>query len=263
MIGFLKRIFDGNKKQVKRLEKIADEIEGLESEYELLSDADLRNKTEEFKERYASGESLDDLLVEAYAVVREGAKRVLNMRPFYVQLLGAIALHEGNIAEMKTGEGKTLASTMPAYLNAIAGKGVHIITVNEYLAERDATEMGELFEFLGLSVGLNANSLSKEEKREAYECDITYGTNNEFGFDYLRDNMVLYKEHMVQRPLNYAIIDEVDSILIDEARTPLIISGSARKSASMYQRANAFVNTLNRKTDYTYDEKTKGEIGRA
>lgn len=258
MVGLIKRIFDSNKRQLNRLEKKADQIEVLEPEYEKLSDEELKSKTDEFKDRFAKGESLDDMLVEAYAVVREASKRVLKMRPFYVQLLGAIALHEGNIAEMKTGEGKTLASTMPAYLNAIAGKGVHIITVNEYLAERDATEMGELFEFLGLSVGLNANSLSKEEKREAYECDITYGTNNEFGFDYLRDNMVLYKEHMVQRPLNYAIIDEVDSILIDEARTPLIISGSARKSASMYQRANAFVNTLNRKTDYTYDEKTKG-----
>ncbi|HLR73954.1 MAG TPA: preprotein translocase subunit SecA [Virgibacillus sp.] len=259
MVGILKRIFgDGNQRKLKQLEKVADQIEALESDYELLSDSELQQKTEEFKKRYANGESLDDLLVEAYAVVREASKRVLKMRPFYVQLLGAIALHEGNIAEMKTGEGKTLASTMPAYLNAIAGKGVHIITVNDYLADRDANEMGVLYEFLGLTVGLNANGLSKEEKREAYECDITYGTNNEYGFDYLRDNMVLYKEQMVQRPLNFAIIDEVDSILIDEARTPLIISGSAKKSASMYQRANAFVNTLNRETDYTYDEKTKG-----
>src|SRR5690625_4743383 len=264
MVRLLKKIFgDGNKRKLNRLNKIADQIEALEPEYEKLTDDELKSKTDEFKERYANGESLDDMLVEAYAVVREETKRVLNMRPFYVQLVGAIALHEGNIAEMKTGEGKTLASTMPAYLNAISGKGVHIITVNEYLADRDATEMGELYEFLGLTVGLNGNGLSKEEKREAYESDITYGTNNEFGFDYLRDNMVLYKEQMVQRPLNFAIIDEVDSILIDEARTPLIISGSARKSASMYQRANAFVNTLNRKTDYTYDEKTKGEIGRA
>ena len=259
MVGLLKKIFgDGNSRQLKKLERIADEIENLEPDYEKMSDTELQQQTEKFKERHANGESLDDLLVEAYAVVREGAKRVLNMRPFYVQLVGAIALHQGNIAEMKTGEGKTLASTMPAYLNAIAGKGVHIITVNDYLADRDANEMGVLYEFLGLTVGLNANGLSKEEKREAYECDITYGTNNEYGFDYLRDNMVLYKEQMVQRPLNFAIIDEVDSILIDEARTPLIISGSAKKSASMYQRANAFVNTLNRETDYTYDEKTKG-----
>src|SRR5690625_2166359 len=260
MLGMLKRIFgDGNKKELKRLEQIADQIEALEPEYEKLSDEQLKAKTEEFKERHSNGESLDDLLVEAYAVVREGSKRVLNMRPFYVQLLGAIALHQGDIAEMKTGEGKTLAATMPAYLNALTGKGVHIITVNEYLADRDAEEMGELYEFLGLTVGLNVNDLTKEEKKEAYECDITYGTNNEFGFDYLRDNMVLYKEQMVQRPLNFAIIDEVDSILIDEARTPLIISGTAEKSAAMYQRANSFVSTLKRETDYTYDEKTKGD----
>src|SRR5690625_1218744 len=259
MVGLLKRIFgDGNKRKLKQLEKVADQIEALEPDFEELSDTELQQKTENFKERYAHGESLDDMLVEAYAVVREASKRVLNMRPFYVQLLGAIALHEGNIAEMKTGEGKTLASTMPAYLNAIAGKGVHIITVNDYLADRDAREMGVLYEFLGLTVGLNTAGMSKEEKKAAYACDITYGTNNEFGFDYLRDNMVLYKEQMVQRPLHFAIIDEVDSILIDEARTPLIISGSAKKSAANYQRANAFVKTLNRETDYTYDEKTKG-----
>lgn len=259
MAGLLKRIFgDGNKKQLNQLGKIAGQIEALESEYEKMPDDDLKNKTTEFKQRYQDGESIDDMLVEAYAVVREASKRVLKMRPFYVQLVGAIALHEGNIAEMKTGEGKTLASTMPAYLNAMAGKGVHIITVNEYLASRDAEEMGALYEYLGLTVGLNGNGLSKEEKRAAYECDITYGTNNEFGFDYLRDNMVLYKKQMVQRPLNYAIIDEVDSILIDEARTPLIISGSAEKSASMYQRANSFVSTLKNETDYTYDVKTKG-----
>ncbi|MGX4668788.1 preprotein translocase subunit SecA [Cerasibacillus sp. JNUCC 74] len=258
MAGILQKIFgDGNQRQLKRLQKIVDNIEALESEYEKLSDQELQNKTEEFKTRYEDGESLDDLLVEAYAVVREGSKRVLGMRPFQTQLMGAIALHEGNIAEMKTGEGKTLASTMPAYLNAISGKGVHIITVNDYLASRDAKEMGVLYEFLGLTVGLNGNGLSKEEKREAYQCDITYGTNNEFGFDYLRDNMVLYKEQMVQRSLNFAIIDEVDSILIDEARTPLIISGSAKKSANLYQQANAFVNTLS-KDDYSYDEKTKG-----
>src|SRR5690625_2894591 len=259
MVGLLKRVFgDGNKKQLRQLEKTADQIEALEQEYELLSDQELKQKTGEFRERFNNGESLDDLLVEAYAVVREASKRVLNMRPFYVQILGAIALHEGNIAEMKTGEGKTLASTMPAYLNALTGKGVHVITVNEYLADRDAEEMGRLYEFLGLTVGLNGNGLSKEEKREAYECDITYGTNNEFGFDYLRDNMVLYKEQMVQRPLNFAIIDEIDSILIDEARTPLIISGSAQKSVSLYQRANSFVKTLKQEDDYTYDVKTKG-----
>ncbi|WP_339213884.1 preprotein translocase subunit SecA [Ornithinibacillus sp. FSL M8-0202] len=258
MAGFLKKIFDGNKKQLNRIQRIVDQIESLEPDIEKLSDSALQQKTEEFKTRYANGESLDDLLVEAYAVVREASKRVLNMRPFPVQLMGAIVLHEGNIAEMKTGEGKTLASTMPAYLNAISGKGVHVITVNDYLADRDSKQMGQLFEFLGLTVGLNTNGLSKEEKREAYLADITYGTNNEFGFDYLRDNMVLYKEQMVQRPLNFAIIDEVDSILIDEARTPLIISGSAQKSASLYTQANAFVATLKRDEDYTYDEKTKG-----
>ncbi|MFD1607348.1 preprotein translocase subunit SecA [Oceanobacillus luteolus] len=259
MAGLLTRIFgDGNKKQLKRIEKTVNEIEALEPEVEKLSDNDLKNKTNEFKDRIANGESLDDLLVEAYAVVREASRRVLGMRPFRSQLMGATALHGGNIAEMKTGEGKTLASTMPAYLNALEGKGVHVITVNEYLAERDSREMGELYEFLGLTVGLNINSMTKEQKREAYQRDITYGTNNEFGFDYLRDNMVLYKEQMVQRNLNFAIIDEVDSILIDEARTPLIISGSAKKSASLYTQANGFVMTLNKESDYTYDEKTKG-----
>ena len=225
---------------------------------ERLSDDELSGKTDEFKERYQKGETVDDLLVEAFAVVREGAKRVLGMYPYPVQLMGGISLHEGNIAEMKTGEGKTLTSTMPVYLNAFTGKGVHVVTVNEYLANRDASEMGQLYEFLGLTVGLNLNSMSKEEKQAAYACDITYGTNNEFGFDYLRDNMVLYKEQMVQRPLYYAIIDEVDSILIDEASTPLIISGSAQKSAQLYIQANAFVSTLKKEKDYTYDEKTKG-----
>lgn len=259
MAGLLTKIFgDGNQKQVKKIRKTVDEIEALEPEIEKLSDNELKGKTEEFKERVANGETLDDLLVEAYAVVREASRRVLNMRPFPSQLMGAVALHGGNIAEMKTGEGKTLASTMPAYLNSLSGKGVHIITVNEYLAERDAREMGELYQFLGLTVGLNLNNLTKEQKREAYECDITYGTNNEFGFDYLRDNMVLYKNQMVQRDLNFAVIDEVDSILIDEARTPLIISGAAKKSASLYMQANSFVVTLNKETDYTYDEKTKG-----
>ncbi|AXI10009.1 preprotein translocase subunit SecA [Oceanobacillus zhaokaii] len=259
MAGLLTKIFgDGNQKQLNRIQKQVDQIEAKEPEIQKLSDTELKQKTEEFRERHANGESIDDMLVEAFAVVREAAKRVLGMRPYGVQLMGGIALHEGNIAEMKTGEGKTLASTLPAYLNAITGKGVHIITVNEYLADRDAKQMGELYEFLGLTVGLNGNGLSKEEKRDAYNCDITYGTNNEFGFDYLRDNMVLYKNQMVQRPLNFAIIDEVDSILIDEARTPLIISGSAKKSASLYQQANSFVTTLKRDDDYTYDEKTKG-----
>lgn len=258
MRGILKKIFDGNERQLKELRPTVDQIEALEKDFESLSDSDLKNKTTELKQRVENGETLDDVMVEAYAVVREASKRVLNMRPFPVQLMGAIVLHGGNIAEMKTGEGKTLASTLPAYLNALSGDGVHIITVNEYLADRDAKEMGQLFEFLGLTVGLNVSGLSKEEKRKAYEADITYGTNNEFGFDYLRDNMVLYKEQMVQRPLNFAIIDEVDSILIDEARTPLIISGSARKSASLYQQANSFVRGLKKEQDFSYDEKTKG-----
>ncbi|MFD2211768.1 preprotein translocase subunit SecA [Virgibacillus halophilus] len=261
MAGLLKKIFgDGTQKEFKKIRSLVERIEQIEPEMEQLSDEALKAKTDEFKQRYQNGETLDDMLVEAYAVVREAAKRVLKMRPFSVQLMGAVALHQGNIAEMKTGEGKTLASTMPAYLNALSGEGVHIVTVNDYLAQRDAGEMGELFQFLGLTVGLNGNGLSKEEKREAYAADITYGTNNEYGFDYLRDNMVLYKEQMVQRPLNFAIIDEVDSILIDEARTPLIISGTAEKSTTLYIQANAFVNTLKKDDDYTYDEKTKGVL---
>ncbi|WP_139892182.1 preprotein translocase subunit SecA [Bacillus sp. D386] len=257
-MGILNKLFDPNKSELKRLNKAANKIEALASAMEALSDEELSAKTTEFQERYAGGEKLDDILPEAFAVVREASRRVLGMYPFQVQLMGGIALHEGNISEMKTGEGKTLTSTMPVYLNAITGKGVHVITVNEYLASRDATEMGQLFNFLGLSVGLNLTGMSREEKQEAYNADITYGTNNEFGFDYLRDNMVLYKEQMVQRPLHYAVIDEVDSILIDEARTPLIISGSAQKSTQLYIQANAFVRTLSKERDYTYDEKTKG-----
>lgn len=257
MLGMLKKVFDPNKRQIARLEKIANEIDALGPQMAQLSDDELRQKTEQFKARLEKGETLDDLLVEAFAVVREAAKRVLGMYPYKVQLMGGIALHEGNIAEMKTGEGKTLTATMPVYLNALTGKGVHVVTVNEYLASRDAHEMGRLYQFLGLSVGLNLSNMSREEKQAAYNADITYGTNNEFGFDYLRDNMVLYKEHMVQRPLHYAIIDEVDSILIDEARTPLIISGTAQKSTKLYIQANAFVRTLKRDVDYTYDEKTK------
>ena len=258
MLNILNKVFDPNKREVKRLEKTADQIEALADQMAALTDEQLRGKTDEFKERYQKGETVDDLLVEAFAAIREGAKRALGMFPFRVQLMGGAALHDGNISEMKTGEGKTLTSTLPVYLNALTGKGVHVVTVNEYLAERDATEMGKLFEFMGLTVGLNLNSLSKEEKRAAYEADITYSTNNELGFDYLRDNMVLYKEQMVQRPLHYAVIDEVDSILIDEARTPLIISGSAQKSTQLYMQANAFVRTLQQDLHYTYDEKTKG-----
>ncbi len=258
MLGILNKVFDPNKRELKKLEKLADQIEELGPEMERLSDDQLREKTLEFKQRYQDGEDLDKMLVEAFAVVREGARRVLGLYPYRVQLMGGISLHEGNISEMKTGEGKTLTSTMPVYLNAITGKGVHVVTVNEYLASRDAEEMGQLYNFLGLSVGLNLNSMEKDEKREAYASDITYSTNNELGFDYLRDNMVLYKEQKVQRPLYYAVIDEVDSILIDEARTPLIISGQAAKSTQLYIQANAVVRTLKRDEDFTYDEKTKG-----
>jgi preprotein translocase subunit SecA len=258
MLGILNKVFDQNKRELKKLTKIAEQVEALASETEKLTDDQLRQKTEEFKARYQKGESLEDLLVEAFAVAREGARRVLGLYPYFVQIMGGASLHDGNISEMKTGEGKTLTATMPVYLNAISGKGVHVITVNEYLASRDAKEMGELYQFLGLTVGLNLNSLTKEEKQEAYAADITYGTNNEFGFDYLRDNMVLYKHQKAQRDLNFAVIDEVDSILIDEARTPLIISGTAQKSTSLYIQANAFVRMLKKDTDFTYDEKTKG-----
>lgn len=260
MLGVLNKMFDPNKRDLKRLEKIADSVEALAEEMERLTDEQLKEKTAEFQERVAGGTSLDDIQAEAFAVVREASRRVLGLYPFRVQIMGAAALHEGNIAEMKTGEGKTLTSTLSVYLNALEGKGVHVVTVNEYLASRDANEMGELFEFLGLTVGLNLNSLSKEEKREAYQADVTYTTNNELGFDYLRDNMVLYEEHKVQRPLHYAVIDEVDSILIDEARTPLIISGQAAKSAELYGLANRFVATLKKEEDYSYDESTKGVV---
>ncbi|WP_282141036.1 preprotein translocase subunit SecA [Cytobacillus oceanisediminis] len=258
MLGILNKVFDQNKRELKRLTKMAEQIDALASDMEKLSDEQLREKTEEFKARYQKGETVDDMLTEAFAVVREAAKRVLGLYPYPVQLMGGISLHDGNISEMKTGEGKTLTATMPVYLNALTGKGVHVVTVNEYLASRDATEMGQLYEFLGLTVGLNLNGLSKEEKQAAYAADITYSTNNELGFDYLRDNMVLYKEQKVQRPLHYAVIDEVDSILIDEARTPLIISGSAQKSTQLYIQANAFVSRLKKDEDFTYDEKTKG-----
>lgn len=258
MLGLLKKVIgDPMQRQLKKNEKLVEQIEALGPKMKRLSDNELREKTEEFKKRHQSGESLDDLLVEAYAVVREASSRVLGMTPYPVQLLGAICLHQGNIAEMKTGEGKTLAGTLPVYLNALTGKGVHVVTVNEYLARRDCEMMGEMFRFLGLTVGLNEAGLSREEKKEAYLADITYSTNNELGFDYLRDNMVLYKEQMVQRPLHFALIDEVDSILIDEARTPLIISGSVERSTHLYVQADRFVRTLKKDEDYTYDEKTK------
>lgn len=260
MLSMLNKVFDPNKRDLKRLGKIADQVESLEEKMTLLSDEQLKGKTAEFQERIQQGASVDDLQVEAFAVVREASRRVLGMHPFRVQIMGAAALNEGNIAEMKTGEGKTLTSTLAVYLNALTGKGVHVVTVNEYLASRDAEEMGVLYNFLGLTVGLNLNSMSKEEKAEAYAADITYSTNNELGFDYLRDNMVLYKEDKVQRPLHFAVIDEVDSILIDEARTPLIISGQAAKSADLYQLVNRFVITLKQDEDYSFDETTKGVV---
>jgi len=257
MVQFLKELFDTDRQSLKRYGTIADQIEAMENEYEQLSDEELQANTLEFKSRLEAGETLDDILPEAFATVREASRRVLGLFPFRVQLMGGMALHEGNIAEMKTGEGKTLTATMPVYLNALAGKGVHVVTVNEYLATRDAEEMGELYEWLGLSVGLNLNSKSSAEKREAYMADITYTTNNELGFDYLRDNMVVYKEDMVLRPLSFAILDEVDSILIDEARTPLIISGQANVSSSFYTRCDFFVKGLKEDEDYTIDVQSK------
>ena len=244
MANILKKLYNTDKRELKKFEKYATKVEEHADEMSKLSDEQLQAKTPEFRERIKNGESLDDLLPEAFAVAREGAKRVLGLYPFHVQILGGIALHFGNIAEMMTGEGKTLTATMPVYLNALEGKGVHVVTVNEYLSSRDEEEMGQLYRWLGLTVGLNINSMSPDEKREAYNCDVTYSTNSELGFDYLRDNMVVYKEQMVQRPLNYAIIDEVDSILIDEARTPLIISGEAEQANSDYIRADRFVKTL-------------------
>lgn len=261
VLGILKKILgDSNEREIKKLQKTVDKINALESTMERLSDSELRNKTEEFKGRLAKGETLDDILPEAFAVVREAAKRTLNMRPFDVQLMGGIVLHQGRIAEMKTGEGKTLVATMPVYLNALTGKGVHVVTVNDYLAKRDSEWMGQIYKFLGLEVGLIVHGLDYQERKKAYNADITYGTNNEFGFDYLRDNMVLHKEHMVQRPLNYAIVDEVDSILIDEARTPLIISGQLEESTDIYYKFARFVPRLVLNEDYTIDEKAHSVI---
>ena len=257
MANFLRQLVENDKRELRRLGKLADKVIALESQMAALEDADFPVKTEEFKERYAKGESLDALLPEAFALVREGAKRVLGLFPYKVQIMGGITLHDGNIAEMRTGEGKTLTATMPVYLNALSGDGVHVVTVNEYLASRDAREMGELYNFLGLTVGLNLTGMSSEEKRAAYASDITYSTNSELGFDYLRDNMVVYKSQMVQRPLNYAVVDETDSILIDEARTPLIISGQAEKSTVLYQRADMFVKGLKEEEDYTIDLTSK------
>lgn len=257
MANFLKKMIENDKKELKRLDGIATQVESYATEMAELSDDALRGKTDEFKARYQKGETLDQLLPEAFAVVREAAKRVLGLYPYHVQLMGGIVLHDGNIPEMRTGEGKTLTATMPVYLNALTGEGVHVVTVNEYLATRDSNEMGELYNFLGLTVGLNINSKTSEEKRDAYNCDITYSTNNELGFDYLRDNMVVYRNQMVQRPLSYAIVDEVDSILIDEARTPLIISGQAEKSTALYTRTDNFVKRLKEEEDYKIDVQSK------
>ena len=259
MVNPIKKWVESDKREVKRMGKIANKVEAYSDEYARLSDADLQAKTPALKGRLQNGETLDDILPEAFATVREAAKRVLGLYPFHVQIIGGITLHEGNIAEMKTGEGKTLTATLPVYLNALTGKGVHVVTVNEYLSSRDATEMGRLYNWLGLSVGLNLNSKNSDEKRAAYNCDITYSTNSELGFDYLRDNMVVYQEQMVQRPLNYAIVDEVDSILIDEARTPLIISGQAEQSTALYLRADRFVKSL-KKDDYKIDWPTKSIV---
>ena len=256
-MGLFTRLFDHEYKELKKFESLADKIVALDEDYQKLSDEELKNKTEEFKKRLENGETLEDILVEAFATAREAAYRVIGEKPFYVQILGALAIHYGNIAEMKTGEGKTLTSVLPAYLNALDGKGVHIITVNEYLATRDAEWMGGIHRFLGLTVGVNTRELSPKEKQEAYACDILYSTNNEIGFDYLRDNMVIRKEDRVQRPLNFAIVDEVDSVLIDEARTPLIISGGQLVSANLYQDADSFVKGLKDDVDYLYDETTK------
>ncbi|GEO68995.1 preprotein translocase subunit SecA [Levilactobacillus acidifarinae] len=257
MANILKKWVESDRRTLRRLSKLADKVGAYADEYSKLSDEDLKAKTPEFKKRYQDGETLDDLLPEAFAACREGARRVLGLYPFHVQIMGGIVLHEGNIAEMKTGEGKTLTATMPVYLNAIAGKGVHVVTVNEYLSARDATEMGELYNWMGLSVGLNSAEKTPDEKREAYNADITYSTNGEIGFDYLRDNMVVYKEDMVQRPLNFAIVDEVDSILIDEARTPLIISGQSEGTSQLYKRVDRFAKTLHEKEDFKIDLESK------
>ena len=257
MLKIFKKMFDNEYKELERFKKIADEINALDGEYSKLTDSELANKTNEFKKRLESGATLEDILIEAFATAREAAYRCVQMKPFYVQILGGLAIHYGNIAEMKTGEGKTLTCVLPAYLNALTGKGVHIVTVNEFLSTRDSEWMGSIFRFLGLTVGLNLREKSPKEKQEAYNCDILYTTNNELGFDYLRDNMVVKKENRVQRELNYCIVDEVDSILIDEARTPLIISGGVMQSANLYVQADNFVKTLKENEDYVKDEKTR------
>lgn len=250
MPNIIQRIVENDKKELRKLHRMANKVESYADQMEHMTDAELQAKTVEFKERLANGESLDDLLYEAFAVCREGARRVLGLYPFHVQIMGGIVLHNGDIPEMRTGEGKTLTATMPVYLNALPGGGVHVVTVNEYLSARDAEEMGELYNWLGLSIGINLNSKSPDEKREAYNCDITYSTSSELGFDYLRDNMVVRKEDLTQRKLNYALVDEVDSILVDEARTPLIISGQASGNSALYARADMFAKTLSGHEEY-------------
>ena len=246
-MGLIQKIFGTHSEnELKRIYPIVDQIEALDSKMQPHTDEELRGKTKEFKQRLNEGETLDDILPEAYATVREAAYRSLGMKHYRVQLIGGIILHQGRIAEMRTGEGKTLVSTLPAYLNALSGKGVHIVTVNDYLARRDAEWMGKVHQFLGLTVGVVLNSMESEERRAAYDCDITYVTNNELGFDYLRDNMVIYKEQLVQRGLHYAVIDEVDSVLIDEARTTLIISGQSGKSTALYEACDVLANLLDR-----------------
>ena len=275
-MGLFRKIFGTySEREIKKLRIVADEIEALAPKYAALSNEELAGVTATLKARLAAGETLDNILPDAFAAIREADARVLGKRPFYVQLLGGIILHQGRIAEMKTGEGKTLVATLPAYLNALTGKGVHIVTVNEYLARRDSEEMGRVFAFMGLSTGLVVHGLNPDEKKAAYRADITYGTNNEFGFDYLRDNMVVYKDDMVQRGHAFAIVDEVDSILIDEARTPLIISGAGQKSTDLYDRANALARTMTKlvrreidskeatddiEADYLVDERARNAI---
>ena len=257
MANILKKWIESDRRELRRINKIANKVEKYAKPMAALSDDELKAKTDEFRARYKKGEDLDHMLPEAFAVAREGAKRVLGLYPFHVQIMGGIVLHEGNIAEMKTGEGKTLTATMPVYLNAISGKGVHVITVNEYLSKRDATEMGQLYNWLGCSVGVNNSEMSPDQKREAYKADIMYSTNSEIGFDYLRDNMAVYKEDQVQRGLNYALVDEVDSILIDEARTPLIISGPGTGTSKLYKQTDRFVKTLKSEVDYKVDLESK------
>ena len=277
-MGLLTTVFGTHSDhELKRIKNLVDSVMNLEEEYSKLSDHDLAHKTDEFKKRLEDGETLDELLPEAFATVREAAWRVLGMKPYRVQVIGGIILHQGRIAEMKTGEGKTLVATMPVYLNALTGKGVHVVTVNDYLAKRDSEWMGKIYKFLGMTVGLIIHDIPNHDRKKMYACDIVYGTNNEFGFDYLRDNMVVRKEQIAQRELNYAIVDEVDSILIDEARTPLIISGRGVESSDLYKKADAFVKTLKSYTvvetddkvdmddvvgdaDYVIDEKAKTSV---